>query len=222
MVTHCFAQKAKPETPHLEFVKEFIRELASIEDIRDTFEQDFAEARKRGIATEIFTSAIYGSTRIQLELKAQISVLSRMSLNAPFDTLIPNISDFYRDKIKLHQVLIDVSTTMLKSPKPSNDYSDELRAEASARAGLDSDDHALFAASVQVFMTLEDMRPDSKNHVSHLIITRAERDDLVSDITAGFGTKLDQKHPNLAVSTAQLLKSALLSKNWKCSDEPWE
>ena len=191
MVTHCFAQKAKPETPHLEFVKEFIRGLASIEDVRDTSEQDFAEARKKGTVSKIFTSAIYASTRIQLELGTQINVLSGMSLNAPFDTLIPNISDLYRDKIKLHQVLIDVSTTMLKGPKPSNDYSDELGAEASARAGLDSDDHALLAASALVFMTLEDMRPDSKNHVSHLIITRAERDDLVSDITSVSYTHLD-------------------------------
>jgi len=90
------------------------------------------------------------------------------------------------------------------------------------RAFLDDIDHTLFqAATPMVFATLIDQKPDSQNHLSHLVITKAERDKLVKDISTAFGKKLEQKDQNYIVSSASLLKAFLL-KDYKCSDDPWD
>jgi hypothetical protein len=71
---------------------------------------------------------------------------------------------------------------------------------------------------------LIDNRPqdsDSQHHASHLIITSAERAQLLSDIATGFGSKLDQKEQNFTVSAASVLRAYLL-KDFKASDDPWE
>jgi hypothetical protein len=72
-----------------------------------------------------------------------------------------------------------------------------------------------------VFATFIDEKPDSKNHASHLIITKAERAQLLKDLTTDFGSKLDQKGQNYTVGAASVLKAYLL-KDFKASDDPWE
>jgi hypothetical protein len=89
------------------------------------------------------------------------------------------------------------------------------------RADLDYLDQSVFEATPLIFATLLNMKADSKNHVSHLIITKAERAKLLRDITTDFGSKLDQKNPNYTVGAASVLKTSLL-KDFKSSDEPWE
>lgn len=93
---------------------------------------------------------------------------------------------------------------------------------SAARAGLEFVDHTIFEdITPLVFATLIDMRPDSKNHASHLVITKAEKAKLLQDLEDRFGTKMDDKTQNLTVSAATVLRGYLL-KDWKCSDEPWE
>jgi hypothetical protein len=89
------------------------------------------------------------------------------------------------------------------------------------RAFLDSMDETLFQASGVAWAILIDQKPDSKNHLSHLMITKAERAELLRDLDAGFGQKLDDKNANYLVSSAALLK-ILLTKNYEYADEPWE
>jgi hypothetical protein len=107
-----------------------------------------------------------------------------------------------------------------RDPLPGVDY--EFLAELpKLRAFLENDDQTLFQATPLVFGMLIDERPDSKNHASHLLITKAERSELLRSLDAAFGQKLDDKKPNYVVGSAALLK-AFLSKNFKCADEPWE
>jgi hypothetical protein len=73
-----------PETPHLAFVTEYTRELAAIENIRTAAEQEL----KRGAQDQVFSTAIYSSTRFQSELRTQIDRLRGMRLNPPFEELI--------------------------------------------------------------------------------------------------------------------------------------
>ena len=89
------------------------------------------------------------------------------------------------------------------------------------RAQLDYIDQALFEATPSIFITLIDMKPDSQNHASHLIITKAERAGLIDDLNTDFGSKLDQKEPNYTVGAASVLRTYLL-KDYKCSDDPWD
>jgi hypothetical protein len=86
---------------------------------------------------------------------------------------------------------------------------------------LDEIDHTLFQAVPTIFATLIDPKPDSKNHTSHLIVTKAERKKLIEDLDDKFGAKLDEKDQNYTVGAASVLKAYFL-KDFKCSDEPWE
>jgi hypothetical protein len=206
----------KPETPHLVFVTEYIRELAAIENIRASASQE----PKQDTASA-FSNAIHASTLLQLELGSQIKMLKDMHLNSPFEELIPSIILFDQHRISAYQRIIDISTAFLSGPKPGVDYG-KLSAEMSkVRAEVDYVDKALFEATPVIFATLIDPKTDSKNHASHLIITSAERTKLIDNLKTKFGSKLDQKDQNYTVSAATVLRDYLL-KDFKSSDEPWE
>jgi hypothetical protein len=206
------------ETPHLAFVTEYIRELGATEDVRAAAEKELAQAHDDN---ERLSDAVHGSTLIQLELQSQIGMLKSMKLNAPYEQLIPNIAAFYGDKVAVHQQLVDLTSTFLAGPKPGVDFGALAAEMPKLRARLDYLDKALFEASPLVFATLIDPKPDSKNHVSHLIVTRAERTKLIANVNKAFGEKLTQKNPNYTVSAAYILK-VYFQKDFKCSDEPWQ
>jgi hypothetical protein len=207
----------KPETSHLAFVSEYIRELAAIENIRASVEKE----QKQGNQSDVFSNAIHAGTLMQLELGSQVRMLKAMRLNPPFEELIPDITKFYEQKIALYQTIIDIGSAFIAGPKPGVDY-DKLASEVpKTRAGLEFIDHALFDVTPIIFATLIDQKADSKNHASHLIITKAERAKLIRNLTDHFGAKLDQKDQNFTVSAASVLKAYFL-KDYKCSDDPWE
>lgn len=206
----------KPETPHLVFVSEFIRELAAIENIRDSGEQ---ELKKDPNST--FSNMIHSSTLFQLELGSQVRMLKGMRLKPPFEQLISNITAFYERKILLWKRMAEIGSAFIGAPKPGVDYSKFAAEVPEIRAQMEFIDHALFEASPGVFATLIDMKADSKGHASHLIITKEERAKLIDDLNTDFGAKLDAKDQNWTVSAASVLKRGLL-KDFKSSDEPWE
>ena len=207
----------EPETPHLAFVTEYVRELGAIEAVRAGGEQESAAGKK----DEVFSNAIHTSTLIQLELRSQIGMLKGMRLKPPFDDLTKTITGFYEEKVTLHQSMIDIASAFVGGPKPDVDYGKLAAEMPKIRASLEFVDNAIFEATPLIFATLIDQKPDSRNHVSHLIITKAERTKLLGDIAARFGSKLDQKNQNTTVSAASVLRAYLL-KEFKCSDDPWE
>lgn len=209
--------QTKPETPHLEFVTEYIRELAAIEQVRDSAESD----PKQDDPQSTFTNAIHAGTLMQLELESQKRQLNRMRLDDPFNDLIPGITNFYQDKIELWQQLIDICSAFVGGPKPNVDYTKLAAEMPKIRAKLEFIDKALFEATPAIFTTLIDPKPDSKGNASHLLITKAERDDLIQQIDTDFGPKLDEKGANYTVSAAWVLKKGL-QKDFKCSDDPWD
>src|SRR5260221_13665765 len=80
----------KPETPHLVFVTEYVRELAALENIREAGEQELKED-----PDHMFSNMIHSSTLFQLELGSQIKMLRGMRLKAPHDQIIGIITGFY-------------------------------------------------------------------------------------------------------------------------------
>lgn len=206
----------KPETSHLAFVREFIRELSAIEEIRSNGEQDL---KKDPNGT--FPNMIHSATLFKLELGSQIRMLNGMNLSEPFDTLIASLTGFYEEKIKLWDRMKEIGGNFIGGPKEGVDYQ-KLAAEVpELRAKLEYIDQSIFQATPMVFATLIDMKEDSKHHASHLIITRAERAGLIDYIDTAFGKKLDEKSPNYTVGSAEVLRG-YLKKDFKCSDEPWE
>lgn len=213
------ARPLKPETPHLEFVTEYIRELAAVERIRAAGEEENSRDKKDDKLP--FAGVIHTSTMFELELGSQVKILTGMRLNAPFDELVPNITAFYERKIILWRRMREISSAFMGGPKDGVDYA-KLEAEVpEIRGNLDFIDQALFEATPSVFATLIDMKEDSKGHASHLIITKEEKAGLISKLDDSFGAKLDQKDPNYTVSAAIVLRN-YLNKDYKCSDEPWD
>jgi hypothetical protein len=214
------AAAEKPETPHLEFVTEYIRELAAIEAIRDAAKRELEE----GGEANSLSSSIHIYTLFRLELQAEIGVLRIMRLNPPYDSLITDVMRFYDSKISVYKRMTDIVSTILAgtiSPKPTVDYGGLAAELPQLRARLDDIDHTLFkAATPSVFITLIDPKADSQNHASHMKLTKAERARLIDMLNNGFGSKMDQKDQNYGVSSATVLRDLL--KERKCSDEPWE
>lgn len=213
------ARPAKPETPHLEFVTEYIRELAAVERIRAAGEAENNQDKRDDKLP--FASAIHTCTLFELELGSQVKMLRGLRLNAPFDDLIRNITAFYERKILLWRRMREISSDFIGGPKDGVDYSKLAAEMPEIRGNLDFIDQALFEATPSVFATLIDMKEDSKGHASHLIITEEEKAMLISKLDDSFGPKLDQKDQNYTVSAAKVLKD-YLNKDFKCSDEPWD
>jgi hypothetical protein len=212
------ARPVKPETPHLEFVTEYIHELAAVERIRAAGEDENNQDKKDDKLP--FASSVHTSTLFELELRSQVTMLKSMRLNKPFDFLIPNITAFYERKIVLWRKMREISSAFIGGPKDGVDYGKLAAEMPQIRGELDFIDQSLFEATPGVFATLIDMKEDSKGHASHLIITKEEKARLISKLDDSFGAKLDQKDQNHTVSAASVLKG-YLNKDFKCSDEPW-
>jgi hypothetical protein len=206
----------KPETSHLVFVTEYIRELSALENIRDSGEQELKQN-----PNSTFSNMIHSGTLFQLELESQIRMLRGMNLKAPYDWLIPSLIAYDQQKVLIWQRVTSIGSAMMAGPKSGVDYG-KLSAEMpKLRAQLDYIDKGLMTVSAGAFATLIDLKEDAKGHASHLIITKEERDKLIEDLNIDFGPKLDAKEQNWIVSAASVLKGYLL-KDFKSSDEPWE
>jgi hypothetical protein len=212
------AKPAKPETSHLVFVKEYIRETITNEDLMVSLQKELSEAKT---PNEQFSTGIYASKSIQLELRSQIAMLKSMRLDPPYETLIPDLVGFYQHEIELHQSLLEISSKFLAGPKPGVDYQALAVKMPQLRAELEATQKGVFEVTPLVFMTLLDMKPDSQNHVSHLIITKQEKSDLLSSLDIILKDQPEHGDHDYYVSAAMVLRAAFL-KGHKCADEPWE
>jgi hypothetical protein len=104
----------KLETPHLAFVKEYLRELISDEDLKTNGQKELSEAKT---TEEQISTGIYFSKSVQLELRSQIRMLNVMRLAKPFETLIPDLIGFYQRQVELHQSLIDIDSKFIAGPR---------------------------------------------------------------------------------------------------------
>jgi hypothetical protein len=206
----------KAESPHLDFVNEFVRELAAIENIRETAQKENNENPNTPMP-----NMIHSSTLFQLELRSDSRMLKSMHLKEPYGDIIKSVASFIDEKIEVWQRMSDIARTFMSGPVDGVDYG-KLGAEMpELRGRLDYLDQSIFQATPAVFATLINEKEDSHGFVSHLIITKAERTALIERLNTSFGIKLDQKNQNYTVSAASVLK-AYLQKDFKCSDEPWD
>ena len=203
------------DTPHFEVVSEYIRSLGAVHNIQKIAKKE-NEQDKEPVAK--LMSAIRSSTRMKLELTASISALKAMRLKEPFENVLPNTINAYESKIELHDHLIKIAETLLGGPKPGVNFSELAAVMPKITATMEYIDESIFQSMVLVFALLIDEKPDSQGHMSHLNISKAQRQKLISNIDSYFGQSLNKKDKNWTVSAAALLK-AYLQKNYKCTDE---
>lgn len=202
------------EIQNLKFVSEYIRELGKVERLRSLAVEELKDESNR------MASCIRSGTRFELELQSQISMLQGMRLDPPFEQLPASIASFYERKIVLYKKMSDGCTAMMSGPKPGVDYDAIAAGAPKLTAEMEYIDTALFDASPLVFATLIDPVPDANNHMSKLIITKAQRNKLIADINSEFGTKLDEKDQGHIVGAAWVLRAYLgKEKGYSASDE---
>lgn len=212
------APTPKPETPHLRFVKEYVRELISDEDLKTNGQKELSAAKT---TEEQISTGIYFSKSVQLDLRSQIRMLKDMRLAKPFETLIPDLIAFYQHEVELHQSLIDINTKFIGGPRSGVDYQALAAKLPQIRAELEASQKAVFEATPLIFMALVDQKPDSQNHVSHLLITKAEKTDLQGQLDIMLKDEPDKGDHDYYISAAMVLRGGL-QKGYKCADEPWD
>ncbi len=209
----------KPETPHLRFVKEYVRELIEDESLAKSGEKQLSEAKT---PEEQLSTGIYVSKSAQLALRSQIAMLKSMRLNDPFDTLTPTLIACYQRQIDFHQKLIGISGKFLAGPKPGVDYQALETKLPEIRAEMDDARKVVFDAASLVFMSLVDMKEDSQGHASHLLITKAESVDLRQQLDLILKGVPDEGDHDFYISAAMVLQAGLQKKGYKFADDPWE
>lgn len=217
LTSPALAQSA--ETPHLEFVKLYIQQLGAIEEIRDTAAKELVTDPD----TQRFADCVHTMTQYQLELSTQISAMQGVHLSKRFDFLPRGIANFDQLKTDLYKQIGEGCTAMMEGPKPKVDYGQIAAGLPKINAQVEFIDQGIFKTAPVVFATLiQTEKTNSHGGADHLIITKAERDDLVQQIKLGFGDKLNQHNQNWIVSAASVLEFYLEKKGYKCADEPWD
>jgi hypothetical protein len=201
------------------FVKEYARELAALEAIRDNAEKELTQSSSNpstGMADCIRNGELY-----RLELNLDISQLKQVRLAKPVDDVPSLILQFYQQKLEQYRQMTEMCSTMIAGPKAGVDYGQLAADMPKITANVEYLDHALFELCPLVFAALIDQRPDKEDRLNHLVISKAERDALVRELDLSFGKKMDQDDQNRGVSAASVLKSYLTKKDYKFADDPW-
>ena len=136
------------------------------------------------------------------------------------------IVQLYEKKIELNDQMVAgaeamASALMSGKPKPDVDYNALVTEAPKVTAMNEHIDRTLFQAASLVFGMLIDSKPDKDGHASRLVITRAERVDLLKSLQAGFGQKMDKKgDQGYFVASGTVLRDLLSKKGYHCADEP--
>lgn len=213
------------ETPHYDVVAEFIHELAETKNSQDVAMSEMAETAKLEPAEKnqhLMADSIRNGTRVKLKLRLNINKLKGMTLKKPFETIIPYLIKFNEEKLRLYEEIIKVAKTFSGGPQHGVDYSKLAARMPEITAEMEYADELIFKVTPMVFMLLIDQKPDSQNHLSHLIITKEQGEKLIDSLNNWFGTSMDDKNQNWTVSSASVLKSYLTKKGYKYADDPWE
>jgi len=201
------------------FVREYVREIAALETIRAKAELELAQPAPYPLAR--VADCIRNGQLYQLEMKLDISLLKQIKLPKPLDDTPSLIVEFYEEKLEQYRQMTQICSSLMAGPKPHIDFGQLAADMPKITANIEYLDNSLFKLCPLVFMTLIDQRPDKDNHLSHLIISKAERDALVLDLNLSFGGKMDQNNQNWGVSAASVLKTYLTKKDYKFADDPW-
>jgi hypothetical protein len=102
------------------FVKEYVRELAALEAIRDNAEKELAQSASNPSAR--MADCIRNGQLYQLELNLDVSQLKQVKLAKPVGDLPSMIVQFYQQKLEQYRQMPEICSTIIAGPKPGVDY----------------------------------------------------------------------------------------------------
>ena len=212
---------AEEFTKPYDFVSEIIKELGQNETIKMVGAEELKEANTSGNSMEIMSAIIRQSTRQNLELRANINMLNGMHLKAPSDGSPKMFADIYQQKIELYEMMSDIAEKFMSGPKPGVDFGNLAAQMPKISAMLEQNDSNLIKISPAIFIALVDMKEDSQGHANHLVISKKERQKLLSELKRYFGEKMKMKNQDGLVSSASVLTSYLENKGFKNAEDPY-
>jgi hypothetical protein len=201
---HSAGAVAAQAAPHIEFVREYIRELGEFERLR-TQAEDSMRAPDANLMAEMNAY----SAQQQLALRANIAVLQKIQLGEPHDALLRSIINSHNTRLRVHARINQICTAMLIGTQSGIDLTAMAAEVPNLRAMLDEIDELFLDTSSLAFTTLLDPAPDSQGQNSRLRITAAERADLLGRLRLEFGNTLDEQSPNALTHAAGVLRHYL-------------
>ncbi len=199
----------------LDFVTAYVRAMSTTEDIR----LDALAEAETGTNQDKMASCIHNSTLQQLEFSGDANMIATFKLTGTSKDTPNLLLNYYVKKGELYSKIEKICQVFLEGPKPGVDYGRAATELPKLRAQMDYLDKNLLTMAVLVFSTLIRETPDRQGHMSRLIITHKDRDELVNEIDARF-QNLDAKDANYTVSSAYILKYYLTKKGYKLADDP--
>jgi hypothetical protein len=212
-------------TPPFNLATEYVRQTVEFWEIQAQADQDAKEDRENKdestAAMRSLMTAIRNATRFRMALDTDIGVLQSMHMKRePATNLLEMQIDIYKRKIRLFEELKRSASIMLAGhPQPGVDYGKLMARAPEITAQMGELDRMNFQWSAMWFGALVDMKPDSQNHVSHILLTKEQRQSLIDRIDGAYGPNLDADR-RYNPACASVFKGNLL--NYKCADEPWD
>lgn len=171
---------------------------------------------------QIMSAIVRNGTTTKMNLGVAISRLENIHISDEhFVKMIPYMIEGYRTKIGLYDELTTTAKTMLAGPEPGVDYGKIAAHVPEVTAQLDFINKTLFTGAPLVSLFLVSQKPDSKNRLSHLGITRKEAQTVIHRLQAEFGKSMDSKNQSWTTSSASLLRDVLRDKGYLFADDPW-
>jgi hypothetical protein len=216
------ADTAQQTSPY-EFARAFVDQLIEAHQGEQLAAREFAAAQKGSDGQQqILISAVRNCTRMKLKLNVMIGRVEQMHLaDANFDKLPPYLTQMYARKVDLCGEIVQTAQTLLEGPKAGVNYGKLAGHMPEVTAQVEHVNESIFKATPMVALSLVSNRPDSKNRLSHLSITRKQAQDLLGRLQTAFGKSLDAKDQNWTTSSASLMRTVLRDKGYKYADDPW-
>lgn len=211
---------APAQTTPFEFFGTYVSQLATFEQLRAGAEQEVQEAA--GDSAKVSFGCVHSGTRFDLELRSAALMMDGMHLTGQFagqkfDSLPHQIAEIYRLRRALMGQMTAICSAFAEGPKPGVDYKGLAAQMPKLRANLEDLDNTLAVSGALAFMTLVSDKPDSQGHTNHLVISCAQKQELLTQLKDEFGSKLDQKGVPPGVEQAQLFRKNLTE--YKCAEE---
>lgn len=221
----CYAEPIQTTSPY-EFASLFVEHLVETHQVEELANREITEIQKNSKShnqgQQILLSVIRNSTRAKLRLNVIISRLKQVQLaDANFTILTPYLIDMLTRKVDLFNEIIQSAQDLLSGPKTDTDYGKLAGHMPEITAQVEFINESIFKATPMVGMLLISHKPDSKNHLSHLSVTRQEARRLVTRLQTAFGKSLNDKDQNWTTGSASLIFTVLYDKGYKYTDDPW-
>jgi hypothetical protein len=196
------------------FVNEYVREVSQIVALRAQATKEMSPDASGKMA-----DCIRDGTRFGLELGSDVSMMQKIKLTGEHAQSPGIVARIWDQERAQYQAMGELCETMMGGPKPGVDYGALAAKAPKITANVEYLDQTMFQASPLVAAALISDTPDKQGHMSRMILTKKERDELVHTLNISF-PEIDAKNPKYLTAIGWVLREYVSKKGYKMADEP--